>query len=50
MNHDGDSDSTGSICGNLIGAYLGEEALPKDWLEVLELKDVIEEISEKLVS
>jgi len=50
VNHNGDSDSTGSICGNLIGAYLGEEALPKDWLEVLELKDVIEEISEKLVS
>ena len=48
VNHNGDSDSTGAICGNLIGAYLGEEALPKDLLSSLELKDVIIELSEKL--
>ncbi len=23
VNHDGDSDSTGAICGNLVGAHLG---------------------------
>lgn len=49
-NHNGDSDSTASICGNMIGAYLGEEALPKDWLESLELKEIIAEIADKLTS
>ncbi|MEJ2483497.1 MAG: ADP-ribosylglycohydrolase family protein, partial [Gemmatimonadota bacterium] len=32
VNHSGDSDSTGAICGNLLGARLGEAALPPDWL------------------
>ncbi|MCC7060837.1 MAG: ADP-ribosylglycohydrolase family protein, partial [Burkholderiaceae bacterium] len=31
-NHSGDSDSTAAICGNLLGAALGEESLPADWL------------------
>jgi hypothetical protein len=30
VNHSGDSDSTGSICGNLVGAWHGREALPED--------------------
>ncbi|MFJ7211119.1 ADP-ribosylglycohydrolase family protein [Amycolatopsis sp. NPDC098790] len=41
VNHSGDSDSTGSVCGNLVGAMYGEEALRKSWLEQLELRDVI---------
>ena len=36
VNHSGDSDSTGSIAGNILGAYYGEECLPADWLEALE--------------
>ena len=40
--HAGDSDSTGAICGNLLGAMLGERALPRAWLDELELRDVIE--------
>ena len=31
VNHDGDSDSTGSITGNLLGTLLGVEALPGEW-------------------
>lgn len=41
VNHSGDSDSTGSVCGNLVGAMYGEEALRGGWLEQLELRDVI---------
>jgi ADP-ribosyl-[dinitrogen reductase] hydrolase len=28
INHSGDSDSTGSICGNILGALYGEQAIP----------------------
>ncbi|MEV6827544.1 ADP-ribosylglycohydrolase family protein [Amycolatopsis sp. NPDC051102] len=41
VNHSGDSDSTGSVCGNLVGAMYGEEGLRKSWLDQLELRDVI---------
>ncbi|MBE1580803.1 ADP-ribosylglycohydrolase family protein [Amycolatopsis roodepoortensis] len=41
VNHSGDSDSTGSVCGNLVGAMYGEQALRTDWLEKLELAEVI---------
>lgn len=41
VNHSGDSDSTGSVCGNLAGAMYGAEALRKSWLDQLELRDVI---------
>lgn len=50
VNHSGDSDSTGSIAGNLLGALLGAHALPADWLDALELKDVITQISNDLVT
>ena len=48
VNHDGDSDSTGSIAGNLLGAMQGAKAIPKDWLEPLELREVITELAEDL--
>jgi ADP-ribosylglycohydrolase len=48
VNHDGDSDSTGSIAGNLLGAMQGAKAIPEDWLEPLELRDVITELAEDL--
>ncbi len=44
-NIDGDSDSTGSIAGNLLGAMYGEASIPSRWLDQLEMGDVIEEIS-----
>jgi ADP-ribosylglycohydrolase len=49
VNHDGDSDSTGSITGNLLGAYLGINGIPKEWQRVVELKDVIEQVSDDLL-
>ncbi|WP_414943473.1 ADP-ribosylglycohydrolase family protein [Amycolatopsis sp. cmx-11-32] len=41
VNHSGDSDSTGSVCGNLVGAMYGEEELEPSWLAKLELAEVI---------
>ncbi|OUC80367.1 ADP-ribosylglycohydrolase family protein [Gordonia lacunae] len=48
VNHDGDSDSTGAIAGNLLGARDGVAAIPQRWLASLELRDVIVEMSRDL--
>ena len=48
VNHDGDSDSTGAIVGNLLGAMHGVKAIPAEWLEPLELRDVITDVAEDL--
>lgn len=48
VNHDGDSDSTGAVCGNLLGAMYGMHGIPKDWLETVELRDFIEETADNL--
>lgn len=41
VNHSGDSDSTGAIAGNILGAWLGAACIPKDWEGKIELHDVI---------
>lgn len=46
--HGGDSDSTASITGNLLGAMVGAGGLPGGWLEELELRDVIERVARDL--
>jgi ADP-ribosylglycohydrolase len=46
--HAGDSDSTGSLTGNLLGAMFGVEALPPGWLDELELGDLIERLGADL--
>ncbi|MBK5275547.1 MAG: ADP-ribosylglycohydrolase family protein [Desulfuromonadales bacterium] len=48
VNHSGDSDSTGAITGNILGALLGEQAIPHDWLNQLELVDVIRQVGNDL--
>lgn len=50
VNHEGDSDSTGSMTVQLLGATLGCAAIPARWLEPLELKDVIGEIADDLAT
>ena len=45
VNHDGDSDSTGSITGNLLGALYGVKSIPQKWLEPLEFREVIAEVA-----
>lgn len=48
VNHSGDSDSTGSIAGNLLGALHGVDAIPDRWLNPLELRGVISEMGNDL--
>ena len=43
-----DSDSTGSIAGNLLGALLGAQAIPAEWIEKLELSDVVRQVGADL--
>lgn len=48
VNHSGDSDSTGAVTGNIIGAKLGLSGIPQRFIDHLELKDVILEIADDL--
>lgn len=48
VNHNGDSDSTGAVTGNILGAALGVDAIPDYYLQDLELRDIIEEVAEDL--
>ena len=41
INHSGDSDSTGAICGNILGAMHGMKAFPKEWIINTEIIDFI---------
>ena len=50
INHSGDSDSTGSIAGNILGAHYGTACLPADWLEALEAPEVIRGMAGRLVA
>lgn len=50
VNHDGDSDSTGAIAGNLLGVMHGVNAIPRSWLEPLELREVITEMAQDLLA
>jgi ADP-ribosylglycohydrolase len=49
VNHSGDSDSTGSIAGALLGVGCGEYGLPGEWLKRLELRDVISAMGDDLL-
>lgn len=48
VNHSGDSDSTGAITGNLLGAWTGFHAIESRWTEHLELSDVLLRTAEAL--
>ena len=48
VNHGGDSDSTGAVTGNILGAYLGMRAIPEKYLKDLELREVILELADDL--
>lgn len=45
VNHDGDSDSTGAVTGNIVGAAVGYENIPDEWKEYLECLEVILEVA-----
>lgn len=48
VNHNGDSDSTGAITGNLLGALVGYERIEDKWKNNLELEDIILEMADDL--
>lgn len=48
VNHNGDSDSTGAVTGNILGAKIGYESIPDKYKENLELKDVILQVADDL--
>lgn len=57
VNHDGDSDSTGAVCGNIMGAIYGYEAMKRKHLfcpqgkeleQTLELSDIILTLADDL--
>ncbi|MCC6216995.1 MAG: ADP-ribosylglycohydrolase family protein [Polyangiaceae bacterium] len=50
VNHSGDSDSTGSMTGQLLGLTLGLAAIPERWLARVELRDVIETLAADLAA
>ena len=48
VNHSGDSDSTGAIAGNILGALHGEEALSRLSLGDVELRDEVIRLADDL--
>ena len=48
VNHKGDSDSTGAVTGNILGALLGYDAIDDKWKKDLELHDVIIEMADDI--
>ncbi|GAA2915151.1 ADP-ribosylglycohydrolase family protein [Streptomyces mexicanus] len=50
VNHSGDSDSTGSICGNILGARHGDHGLPHAWVERIEGRATIAALADDLAA
>lgn len=48
VTHSGDSDSTGAICGNLLGAAWGADAIPQPWLDGLQEHAVVDRMAHDL--
>jgi ADP-ribosylglycohydrolase len=49
VNHDGQSDVCGALCGGLLGAYHGAEFVPKKWVQKLSYLRLIEDMAISLV-
>ena len=45
VNHSGDSDSTGAIAGNIMGAALGDAVIPQSWQQKIELGNTIKRVA-----
>ena len=50
VNHSGDSDSTGSITGAILGTLLGVESIPGKWVRDVEDSDRIKKIADDMFS
>ena len=45
-----DADTTAAICGQIAGAYYGVEAIPRDWLDTLVMREDIAAMAERLLA
>lgn len=50
VNHSGDSDTVACIAGALLGARLGEDELPEEWLDRLEGAEALVEVADRLAA
>jgi ADP-ribosylglycohydrolase len=48
VNHSGDSDSNGSICGAILGARLGVSAIPAQWIDRVENRTPLESTAQRM--
>jgi ADP-ribosylglycohydrolase len=48
VNHGGDSDSTGAVTGNILGAAIGYEAIPQFYKDDLEMHNLILHMADDL--
>ena len=49
-NHEGDSDSTASIAGQLFGAWHGVECIPEKWIEKLDIREIMDGLVTKFIA
>jgi ADP-ribosylglycohydrolase len=50
VNHDGASASTGSVAGQLLGAFYGEAGLPRDWLLASEAPELVRAMADRFLA
>ena len=48
VNHSGDSDTTGAITGNIMGALLGKDSIPKEWTERIQDKTLLTKLAQDI--
>ena len=48
VNHSGDSNSVAAVCGNILGAYVGKEGLPTEFISVIQFADLLENQGDRL--
>lgn len=49
VNHSGDSDSTGAVCGNILGTFLGYDKIPQKFKDDPELCDTLLDLADELL-
>ncbi|MCR5265455.1 MAG: ADP-ribosylglycohydrolase family protein [Cyanobacteria bacterium RUI128] len=50
VNHSGDSDSTGSITGQIVALSKGIDTVPKEWIDSLEMSELLKNLAKDLAS
>ena len=48
VNHSGDSDSTGSITGNILGLINGIDKIPAQWVRNLKGNEIVNQVAQDL--